>query len=171
MLANQNCRIGIEEFVFLHKNWFQSISAMFMESFWSSRWGILSESSLSNSVSRSWYTFFEKSCLTPSLQVFNCCSNKINPFDELITRWTTIGSEESVDIRDIANMSNLKWKPYSIRVFPDTPPRKLPNRRSVYNINIVQAKICLNNILRCCNIFRTNTSKVCWISPTSFFEE
>ena len=48
--------------------------AMFLRNFWSMEWGILNESSLSNSVCRSWYTFFGKTCLNLYLQVVKCCS-------------------------------------------------------------------------------------------------
>ena len=89
-------------------------------------------------------------------------------FDEFATQWKTIGLEERIDIGDLANVTIIM---YSIRVFPNTPPRKLPNHRSAYEVKIVHENICLDNVLHCCNVLHTNTSKVCTICATNFFEE
>ena len=49
-----------------------------------------------------------------------------SPFGECINWWITIGFGESVDIRDIAKVTIITYKPWSIGVFPRIPPHRLP---------------------------------------------
>ena len=77
--------------------------------------------------------------------------------------------EESVENKNISNMTILTEKSESVRVFPYTSPRRQGNRRSVYKVKVLQNNLRGNIVLHCCSRFQTNTLKFCSISPSSFF--
>ena len=56
-------------------------------------------------------------------------------------------NEKSVDFGDTANVVNITKQPHSLTVFSENLPCKLLNHWLVYNVNIVEEKISLINVL------------------------
>ena len=83
------------------------------------------------SVSRSWYTFSGKVCLTPPMQVVKCLFSFIN---KLVTPWSTLRFEKNIDSGDIAVVNVVTWKSNSVEMFGNSSPWKLTNHCSIHNV-------------------------------------